>query len=47
MIEIVGQFTNGKSAQRACDTLYNLAHQRWKENDDCIDDITIIVMFLE
>ena len=45
--EIVGQFTNGKSAQRACNTLYNLAHQRWKENDDCIDDITIIVMFLE
>ena len=45
--EIVGQFTNGKSAQRACNTLYNLAHQRWKENDDCIDDITIIVMFLD
>ena len=47
VVDIVGRYYAGRTADKACDSLYSLAHQRWRENDDCIDDITIIVMFLD
>ena len=47
VVEIGSKYYGRRNSEKACENLYNLAHQRWRENDDCIDDITIIVMFLD
>lgn len=47
VVEIGSKYYGTRNSEKACENLYNLAHQRWRENDDCIDDITIIVIYLD
>ena len=46
-IEIVGKYYESLNCDQAIEELYNLAKSRFEENDDYIDDITIIILFLE
>ena len=46
-IEIVGKYYESFNCDQAIEELYNLAKSRFEENDDFIDDITIIILFLE
>ena len=36
-----------KNEEKLLEILYETAKVKWEENDDCIDDITIILVFLE
>jgi len=47
VVKIVGKYYEEKNCDQAIEELYNTAKLRWKENDDFIDDISIIILFLE
>ena len=47
VIDIVGEFFEKKDCDGAVSKLYEISHERWVEYDDYIDDISIIVVFLE
>ena len=47
VINIVSEFFEKKDCDGAVSKLYEISHERWIENDDYIDDISIIVVFLE
>ena len=47
VINIVSDFFDKKDCDGAVSKLYEISHERWIENDDYIDDISIIVVFLE
>ena len=47
IVKIVGNFYFDNNCKSAVHKLYNEAHKRWKKNDICIDDITIIVVFFD
>ena len=44
---IVWPFYEQHNAEGAADALVKEAHKRWSEEDDIIDDITCIIIFLE
>ena len=46
VVKIVGKYYEEKNCDQAIEELYNTAKVRWEENDDFIDDISII-LFLE
>ena len=43
---VAKHWENGKVAD-ACEELVEEATKRWKEEDDIIDDITVIVIYLK
>ncbi len=47
IVKIVENYYFENNCKGAVHKLYNEAHKRWKENDCCIDDITIIVVFFD
>ena len=47
IVKIVENYYFENNCKGAVHKLYNEAHKRWKENDFCIDDITIIIVFFE
>jgi len=47
VVEIVGKYYEGYNCDDAIEELYYLAKKRWEENDSFIDDITIIILFLQ
>ena len=47
VVKIVGKYFEEKNCDQAIEELYNTAKARWEENDDFIDDISIIILFLE
>ena len=47
VVKIVGKYYKEKNCDQAIEELYNTAKVRWTENDDFIDDISIIILFLE
>ena len=42
--DIVKEVYACKSSDKICQMLYKAAYKKWKENDDSVDDITIIAM---
>jgi len=46
IVEIVGKYYESFNSDQAIEELYILAKSRFEENDDYIDDITIIILFL-
>ena len=42
--DIVKDVYASKSSDKICQSLYKAAYKKWKENDDSVDDITIIAM---
>ena len=47
VVNFVGKYYEEKNCDKAIEELYNTAKERWKENDDFIDDISIIILFLD
>ena len=52
IVEIIKDFYKeriiiDKNEEKLLEILYETAKSKWEENDDCIDDITIILIFLE
>ena len=47
VVEMVYPYYENNDAEGAADELVKEAHNRWVEEDDIIDDITCIVVFLE
>ena len=47
VVKIVGKYYEEKNCDQAIEELYNTAKVRWEENADFIDDISIIILFLE
>lgn len=45
-VEVAFQY-RGVSPQRACEALVALSVERWKEEEDVIDDITVVVAFVD
>ena len=46
IVEIVGKYYESFNSDQAIEELYILAKSRFEENDDYIDDISIIILFL-
>ena len=46
VVDILGKYYEKLNCDEAIEELYVLAKSRFKENDDFIDDITIIILFL-
>lgn len=46
VVGIVAQFYSQRDAKNAAETLCQKAYQKWKQEEECIDDITAIVVFL-
>ena len=47
VVEIVGKYYQQLNCDKAIEELYSLAKSRFEEKDNYIDDITIIIIFLE
>ena len=47
VIDIVSEYFENKDCDGAVSKLYEISHERWVQYDDYIDDISIIVVFLE
>ena len=47
VVNIVSEFFEKKDCDGAVSKLYEISHERWVQYDDYIDDISIIVVFLE
>ena len=47
VIDIVSEYFEKKDCDGAVSKLYEISHERWVQYDDYIDDISIIVVFLE
>ena len=47
VVDILGKYYKKVNCDEAIEELYFLAKSRFEENDDFIDDITIIILFLE
>ena len=47
VIEIVSEYFMNKDCDGAVSELYEVSHERWVQYDDYIDDISIIVVFLD
>ena len=47
VIEIVSEYFEKKDCDGAVSKLYEISHERWVQYDDYIDDISIIVVFLD
>ena len=47
VVDILGKYYEKVNCDEAIEELYFLAKSRFEENDDFIDDITIIILFLE
>ena len=45
--EIVAPFYDQNQPEAAANVLVKEAHARWKQEEDVVDDITIVVIFLE
>ena len=45
--EIVWPFFDKKDAEGAAEALVRKSYQRWKEEEEVVDDITCIVIFLD
>ena len=47
VVEIVGKYYESFNCDNAIEELYSVAKTRWEKNDDIIDDISIIILFLD
>jgi serine/threonine protein phosphatase PrpC len=47
VIDIVSEYFEKKDCDGAVSKLYEVSHERWVQYDDYIDDISIIVVFLD
>ena len=47
VIDIVSEYFEKKDCDGAVSKLYEVSHDRWVQYDDYIDDISIIVVFLD
>ena len=47
VVKIVSEYYEKKDCDGAVIKLYEVSHERWVQYDDYIDDISIIVVFLE
>ena len=45
--EIVMPFYTQNQPEAAANALVKEAHQRWKEEEEVVDDITVVVIFFE
>ena len=46
-VEFVGPYVERGEIQKACDELCKLASQKWRAEEDVIDDITALVIALD
>lgn len=44
-VEIVGKAWKAGRSDACCDLLVNEAVNRWKNNEDSVDDITVVIVF--
>ena len=47
VVDIVGKYYETYNCDKAIEELYIIAKNRWEENDDFIDDISIIIIFFQ